>query len=151
MKRIHILILLAAIYGCARSAPELPNVAETQRYVGTVTVLYEGEYFDNNDKSVSFSISDDGLSGSLTIYRIRFVPKMPVSIDVTVPAVDVSRDGDRLHISCDNVVPWALGGEFLKYLVTGLEGEINGTHLSFSLNFGEYPTSFSGTLQLLDQ
>jgi hypothetical protein len=43
------------------------------------------------------------------------------------------------------VVPKALGGDYPRYTVTNLTGKIVGNELTFSLNFGSYPTSYRGT------
>lgn len=114
-------------------------------YLGTVSVLYEGEYFNNEDIKVLFS--PEGNRASITLHRIRFVPKMPVRIDVTIPDIQLQEGSDGVFtFSCTNVIPLALGGEYPRYTVTDLKGNVSEQHLSFSLNFGDYPTSFTGTL-----
>jgi len=144
--RLILLSFLAlALAACHKSDPELVPDSEADMYVGTVTVLYEGEEFDNVDKQVKFTPSIDGTSASLTIYKIRFVPKMPVMVNVTIPGIKVEQSGEKTLLSCDNVVPQALGGDYPKYLVKEFKGEISGSRLTFSLYFGEHPTSFEGT------
>ena len=72
---------------------------------------------------------------------------MPVTIDVTIPNVTVQSTPEKILLSCETTVPLAMGGEFPRYTVTNLEGEIVGQELAFSLNFGDSPTSFRGQLQ----
>ncbi|MBQ7459324.1 MAG: TonB-dependent receptor plug domain-containing protein [Bacteroidales bacterium] len=74
----------------------------------------------------------------------RFIPTMPVTIDVTIPNVNLSVAQDAIILQCDNVVPLAMGGEYPRYTVTALSGSLKGDELEFSLNFGDYPTSFQG-------
>ena len=145
MKNQLLFIALAVLLldGCTKMDPENSNVTE-EYYIGTVSVLYEGETVDNENIKVKFSQSNDGTTASIVIYRIRFVPKMPVRINVTIPDITIQAEGSNTAFSCDRVVPLALGGEYPKYTVTDLHGEIVGDRLQFSLNFGEYPTSFSG-------
>lgn len=148
MKKLILLAAVAALAGCTKpETKEEPIVPQNSTYNGTVTVIYENEPFDNNDIKVEFTPAEDGKTASITIYKIRFVPKMPVTVDVTIPGIAVESDTETIKLSCDNVIPYAMGGEFPKYLVTGFEGEIKGSELSFSLNFGDYPTSFSGSVQ----
>lgn len=72
---------------------------------------------------------------------------MPVTIDVTIPDIEMSVTDDTVLLSCDRVVPLALGGEYPRYTVTAFSGQLKGEELSFSLNIGDYPTSFRGILK----
>ena len=116
-------------------------------YVGTVTVIYQDAPFDSEDIEVNFTPAQDGKTGSLTIYKIRFVPQMPVTIDVTIPDINVTSTTEQISLSCNNVIPLAMGGEFPRYTVTDLQGTIVGKEISFSLNFGTVPTSYRGSVK----
>lgn len=140
---IAIATLLAC---CSKIDPENRDVSEEAYYIGTVSVLYNGETVNNENIKVRFSRSTDGNTATILIYRIRFVPKMPVRINVTIPDISIHSTGQVTAFSCDNVIPLALGGEYPKYTVTDLNGLADGDRLQFSLNFGEYPTSFDGEL-----
>lgn len=50
-------------------------------------------------------------------------------------------------LTCDSIVPLAMGGEFPNYTVKGFEGEIINNELTFSLKFGSTPTSYHGKAQ----
>lgn len=117
---------------------------ETADYKGTVTVIYQETAFDNENIEVDFVPSEDGKTASITIYAIRFVPQMPVTIDVTIPSIVLTPSTDKISLSCDTVIPLAMGGEYPRYTVTNLKGTIVGEQMEFSLNFGDYPTSFKG-------
>lgn len=135
-------VLLAA---CSKNPSIETPESETADYTGTVSVEYEGEIFDNEDIKVHYVLSDDGKAAEILIYRIKFVPKMPVRVDVTIPDIQVVRDGGRTLLYCDDLNPLALGGEYPKYRVHNFEGEDSDHGLQFSLLFGEYPTWFSGS------
>lgn len=109
--------------------------------------MYQGSPFNNENIAVNFTPAEDGKTASITIYQIRFVPQMPVTIDVTIPNVTVQSTPEKILLSGDQIIPLAMGGEFPRYTVTGLEGEIVGQELVFSLNFGDSPTSYRGELQ----
>lgn len=134
-------ILLTA---CGKDAPQQPVLPEESAYTGTLTVIYEGAPFDNENISVDFTPTEDGASASITIHQIRFVPQMPVTIDVTIPGIMLLGNAEKILLSCERVVPLAMGGEYPRYTVTDLSGEIVGNELAFSLKFGDYPTSFAG-------
>ena len=133
-----------SLLACGKENPDSPTAAESIEYSGTVTVIYQEEPFDNEDIQVTYVPAEDGQTASITIHRIRFVPQMPVTIDVTIPDIALQASGEKTLLSCEKTIPLALGGEYPKYTVTNLEGEVLGNALRFSLNFGKYPTSFSG-------
>lgn len=145
----HILMAAAAVavVACQKPAADEPLKPTEASYVGTVTVISGETPFDNEDIEVSFNPAEDGATASITIYQIRFVPKMPVTIDVTIPSVNVTAGTEVITLACDNVIPLAMGGEYPRYTVTGFTGTIKGDELSFTLNFGSSPTSFKGTLK----
>lgn len=146
MKTNRLFITLAAIMlaACAKPADETPVVPEESDYTGTVTVIYQDAPFDNENISVNFLPSEDGSAASITIHQIRFVPQMPVTIDVTIPGIALQSTAEKVILSCERVIPLAMGGEYPRYTVTDFQGEIIGKELTFSLNFGDYPTSFRG-------
>lgn len=146
MKTNRLFITLAAIMlaACAKPTDETPVVPEESDYTGTVTVIYQDAPFDNENISVNFLPSEDGSAASITIHQIRFVPQMPVTIDVTIPGIALQSSAEKVILSCERVIPLAMGGEYPRYTVTDFQGEIIGKELTFSLNFGDYPTSFRG-------
>jgi hypothetical protein len=145
--KLFLALTALALLACNKKEPEVV-VPQTADYKGTVTVLYQGEPFDNENIEVNFTPSEDGKTADITIYQIKFVPKMPVKIDVTIPGVELKSTPTEILLSCDNVIPLAMGGEFPRYKVTNLTGVVKEGKLDFSLNFGDYPTSFSGHLLL---
>ena len=147
---ISMLAATAMLAGCNKPAeePALPSKAD---YKGTVSVEYQGAVNDNEDIRVNFEASEDGATASITIYKIRFVPQMPVTVDVTSPDVQLTQSGDEILLTCDEVVPLSMGGPVERYKVTGLKGKQKGDELNFSLNFGSFPTSFTGVLTVFTE
>lgn len=142
--RLFAALLGVLLISCGKETPATPLVPEESDYVGTVTVIYQEAPFDNENISVNFTPAEDGQTGSITLHQIRFVPQMPVTIDVTIPDIRLQSTPEKILLSCERTIPWALGGEYPRYTVTGLQGEIVGQELTFSLLFGDYPTSFKG-------
>ena len=148
MKITNLILATSALFllACNKPADE-PLVPVEANYVGTVTVIYQDAPFDTEDIEVNFTPAEDGKTGSLTIYKIRFVPQMPVTIDVTIPDINVTSTAGQINLSCTNVIPLAMGGEYPRYTVTDLQGSIVGKEISFSLNFGTVPTSYRGSVK----
>lgn len=146
MKIKALLFSLAALVmaACAEKEGIDENpVHENSSFTGTVTVKYMGEDVNTDNIVVNITPDEGGKTCSLTIIEVRFVPQMP-PIDVTIPGIEIRTTGSGIALSCDNVIPWALGGEYPRYLVTDFQGELKDGKLDFSLNFGSTPTSYSG-------
>ena len=146
----HMLMALAALaaIGCNKNNPEETVGPKEGSYVGTVTVnSTSGEVFDNENIEVTFTPSEDGKTATLVMYQIKFTPRMPMTLDITIPDVNITAEGQDIKLECAEVVPLAMGGPFPNYTVTNLTGKISGDNLTFSLNFGATPTSFSGSIK----
>lgn len=144
MKKILLTLFTLSLIACNKVEPEKLPEPKVADYNGTVTVMFQGEPFDNEGINVNFTPSEDGTKANITIYQIRFVPQMPVTIDVTIPDIALQSTSEGIILSCEKVIPLAMGGEYPRYTVTDLKGKAVGKELTFSLNFGDYPTSFKG-------
>ena len=145
MRNILLTAVALVILGCGKTGSEEPITPKEGAYTGTVSVAYDGSTFDNENIKVDFMPAADGKTADIVLNQIRFVPQMPVTIDVTIPDVTLQADEKEIVLSCARVVPLALGGEYPRYTVTDLKGKILGDEMTFSLKFGDSPTSFRGT------
>lgn len=146
MKKILFLVLaLPVFFSCIKRFDDYGTDNELSAdFVGSVWVEYEGKEYENEDITVTFIPSEDGEEAELFIHRIKFVPQMPVRVDTVLP---VKMETDGTFFGEDNTYPYSpLGDPQKKYPMTGLKGEKKGQMLRFSLNFGLYPTRFSGVL-----
>lgn len=144
MKKIAFLAALAALFACTKTPQEQP-LPTKGNYSGTVSVDWNGGTFDTENISVDYLPAADGMTADIIIYKIKFVPAMPVTIDVTIPGVTVTRKGDEIVLSGNDIIPTAMGGApYERYKVTGLSGTVSASKLDFSLNFGDSPTRFNG-------
>lgn len=146
MKKLIYLIGLLALVACQK--PSVPiDYTVGLHYKGSVWVEYKGESYENKDIEVSFTLSEDGKSADIRMNRIRFVPQMPVTVDTVLP-VTVTGSGNNYTFTADNVYPHSPAGvEQQKYRINKLSGMVTGNILNFSLYFGDYPTTFTGTRQ----
>ena len=150
MKKLSFIsLLLVAIFSSCNSI--VPNVSEVEGYYsGTVKVL-EPLYVQEDVKVL---IERDSITGvqNIVMYKVRFSERMPVFIDMVIPDVDITKSG---YISGDSIVPLLKSGApYEKYIVTELEGQVDNTKepstLTFSLNFGQYPTQYTGKWVIQD-
>lgn len=151
MKKLLYALLALSLVACTKVEPEKLPEPEAADYNGTVTVIFQEAPFDNEGIDVNFKPSVDGKTAEITIYKIRFVPQMPVTIDVTIPGITLQSTSEGIILSCEEVIPLAMGGEYPRYTVTDLKGKVAGKELTFSLNFGDYPTSFKGQVREQEQ
>ena len=147
-KSIYFMVAIAAILvSCDKTEKqneEPVNLLESTDYSGTLTVNASSGVFDTDSVKVSFNVTENADSASITLFQVKFTPRMPVTLDVTVPAIVVTKTEKGAVLTCERVVPLAMGGEFPNYTVTDFEGEIVDDELTFSLNFGATPTSYQG-------
>lgn len=148
MKRFFYFIFIAAtlVAGCSKITEEPePDPFGGASYKGVVSVEFAGADYDNSD--ILVDVTPDEGAGTLTIdiHQIKFVPQMPVTVDVTVPGVSYSEKGGVLTFSGDGIIPLSGVVPVERYLVSGLTGTIKEDSCTFSLNFGSYPTKFTGS------
>ena len=144
-KSFLIAAVLTVAAACSKNEPVkiIETPAETV-YSGTMTVVADGK--DNVSENVNVSLQDDG-AATIIFNKVKFVPQMPVSLDVTVPGVKCECRENEIILSGNDIVPLAMGMPYAKYNVTSLSGKIIAGKLTISLNFGEFATSYVGDAQ----
>lgn len=141
------LIAAVSVVAAACSKNEPVKIIETPAetvYSGTMTVVAGGK--DNVSENVNVNLQDDG-TATIIFNKVKFVPQMPVSLDVTVPGVKCEIRENEIILSGNDIVPLAMGMPYAKYKVTSLNGKIIAGKLTISLNFGEFATSYVGDAQ----
>lgn len=139
-----VLVVAAA---CSKNEPVkiIETPAETV-YSGTMTVVADGKDNVSENVKVNVSLQDDG-TATIIFNKVKFVPQMPVSLDVTVPGVTCETRENEIILSGNDIVPLAMGMPYERYKVTSLSGKIIAGKLTISLNFGGYATSYAGDAQ----
>ncbi len=146
MKFKHFLFAAALFATISCSKEETIETPVKADYSGTLTVSFQGNDFTNEGIAVTFEPSEDGNTAALLLHKVKFVPQMPVTIDVTVPDVTLRTTASGTTLYCERVVPLAMGGEIERYTVTNLTGNLSDGKLTFSLNFGDFPASYKGMI-----
>ena len=141
-----VLVVAAA---CSKNEPVKIIETPTETvYSGTMTVVADGKdnVSENVNVNVNVNLQDDG-TATIIFDKVKFVPQMPVSLDVTVPGVKCEIRENVIILSGNDIVPLAMGMPYAKYNVTSLTGKIIAGKLTISLNFGEFATSYVGDAQ----
>ncbi|MBQ5524629.1 MAG: hypothetical protein IIT93_03825 [Paludibacteraceae bacterium] len=156
MKKIFSLFFVLLMLGaCSKQTEPQPNRVEPEAksmepiaenaasYKGSVFVIFEGKEYETKDIKVTFR-KDNESTATISMYKVKFVPKMPVTIDLDLPGVSYATTDASYTLSGNNIVPTMGGNPFDRYTATNIEGTANKDALSFSLYFGEYPTRYEG-------
>lgn len=143
------LIAAVSVVAAACSKNEPVKIIETPAetvYSGTMTVVADGKDNASENVKVNVSFQEDG-TATIIFNKVKFVPQMPVSLDVTVPGVKCETRENEIILSGNDIVPLAMGMPYERYKVTSLTGKIIAGKLTISLNFGGFATSYAGDAQ----
>lgn len=149
MKFLKAFLFAAVLVVAACSKNEPVKIIETPTetvYSGTMTVVADGKDNVSENVNVNVNLQDDG-TATIIFNKVKFVPQMPVSLDVTVPGVTCETRENEIILSGNDIVPQTMGMPYEKYKVTSLTGKIIAGKLTVSLNFGEFATSYAGDAQ----
>lgn len=145
--RNRIIVLCSIAMAALRILCSCEKNMEDPAYVGTMKVIYQGEEYVTENARVRFTDNGNG-TADLELLKMKFVPAMPVRVDVAVRGLSSEKKSDGSTVfSGTDIIPTSLNIPQEKFRVTGLEGTLSDGHLVFSLKFGEYPTSFEGHWQ----
>lgn len=124
---------------------DLPNNPVEQKcYKGTMVVdQNDGTFYTQEDVEVDYEIKDGKLN--FVMYQVKFAKGMPLKLDMVVEGADYVDNDGSYTISGDGIVPYAMGGPFEKFTITGLEGTITDTTYTMEFMCGEYPVTYEGT------
>lgn len=143
------LIAAVLVVAAACSKNEPVKIIETPietLYSGTMTVVAGRKDNVSENVNVNVNLQDDG-TATIIFNKVKFVPQMPVSLDVTVPGVKCEIRENEILLSGNDIVPQTMGMPYEKYKVTSLSGKIIAGKLIISLNFGEFATFYVGDAQ----
>lgn len=147
LKAFLFAVVLAVAAACSKNEPVKIIETPTETvYSGTMTVVADGKDNVSENVKVNVSFQEDG-TATIIFNKVKFVPQMPVSLDVTVPGVTCETRENEIILSGNDIVPLAMGMPYEKYKVTSLTGKIISGKLTISLNFGEFATSYVGDAQ----
>lgn len=150
MKKILLFVAVALMIAACNKKDEPENPASQTSFakatlfeaLGTNTVPnVEGEqhnlpYSLDSVRVEAVIVTDSTLD--IKLYGINFSSKMPVTIDMVIPAVSYTRTVEKITISGDSIIPTMGGNPFNRYVIYDLSGTITADSLTFTNTYGTY-------------
>lgn len=116
----------------------------TTNYKGTMVVTYQGEDVSTPDVVLSVNYNKSSSSAEILFNQVKFVPQMPISLDITVPDVTAKQSGSTLLLSGTGMIPTVGGVPYEQYEASNLSGNIKSGYLELQVSFGSFPVRFLG-------
>ena len=150
MKKILFFVAVALLIAACNKKDEPENPASQTAFakatlfeaLGTNTVPnVEGEqhhlpYSLDSVRVEAVIVTDSTLD--IKLYGINFSSKMPVTIDMVIPAVSYTRTVEKITISGDSIIPTMGGNPFNRYVIYDLSGTITADSFTFTNTYGTY-------------
>jgi len=150
MKKILFFVAVALLIAACNKKDEPENPASQTSFakatlfeaLGTNTVPnVEGEqhhlsYSLDSVRVEAVIVTDSTLD--IKLYGINFSSKMPVTIDMVIPAVSYTRTVEKITISGDSIIPTMGGNPFNRYAIYDLSGTITADSFTFTNTYGTY-------------
>lgn len=148
MKKILLFVLTALMFtACDNSGKNQPEPSVLQdsvlHYIGSTFVEYEEEVYETPGVKVDVVRCGDDYA-TLKLYQVKFVPQMPVSVDLEVDSLDCQTSASVITFTGNGIVPTMGGNPVTRYIATRISGKVDADSLHFSLHFGPYPTTYAG-------
>lgn len=147
-KTLSFIMLSLLLIACNEQKKEPVNPEPVEptvySYSGSIFVEFMGKEYETKDIKVDF-VRNDGSSSTLKLYKVRFVPQMPVTVDLDVPNIPYSGSTGNYTFAGTNIVPTMKDNPYEKYTAKDIKGTATETQLNFSLIFGDYPTRYAGS------
>ncbi len=79
----------------------------------------------------------------ITLYGVSFSPRMPMTLDMTIPGVAIGKGPEGYSLSSASITPTALGKPFPNYMVTDLSGSLTESGLTLRMDIGGCPSTYT--------
>jgi hypothetical protein len=143
MKKIFLFSMLVTIFSafiaCDKEDEDPINDNVENTVSGIISVESEENFSDTT--MCSYNIAEDKIN--IALKDVKFSSRMPITVSPSIEGIPCSKIGENeWSFAADTIVPLLNGKEFPKYTATDIKGSIKEGKISFSLNFGDYPTTF---------
>ena len=105
MKKILVLFAAAVLLAaCGKvGGDEMPS--GELAYKGTMEVEFRGETVPTENVVVTVDYDKEKKTMDLLFHQVKFVPQMPVALDILVPQIPVLIQGGKISFSGEGIVP----------------------------------------------
>ena len=140
-KEFFTVVISFALTACSSKEPEEILPEPTGELTGSFSIVNsDGTTFTMDAIRAGYEIT--GSSVDITLYSVSFSPRMPMTLDMTIPGVICTKSSSAYSLSGDNIVPTALGRPFENYMVTGLTGTLTDNGLALKMQIGGCPSEY---------
>lgn len=116
-------------------------------YTGTTVVKFDGKSNRTEGIDCGVLMDENKKTIDLNLYQVKFVPQMPLTIDLTIPCISFQESNNEIKFSADSIAPTMGGNPYPDYAAKNLTGIITGDSIWFHCSFGDYPTTYQGNLK----
>lgn len=141
LKAFFTVVISFALTACGSKEPEVTLPDPTGELTGSFSIVNsDGTTFTMDAIRAGYEIT--GSTVDITLYSVSFSPRMPMTLDMTIPGISCTLSSGAYSLSGDNIVPTALGRPFENYMVTGLTGTLTDTGLALKMQIGGCPSEY---------
>lgn len=136
-------LLPLAIVSCGTKEEPEKTPEPIGEFTGSFSIVNsDGSTFSMEDIRAGYEVGEGVVD--ITLYGVSFSPRMPMTLDMTIPGVAVSKAPDGYSLSSASITPVALGKPFPNYMVTDLSGSLTDDLLTLKMDIGGCPSTYSG-------
>ena len=141
LKAFFTVVISFALTACGSKEPEVVLPDPAGELTGSFSIVNsDGTPFSMDAIRAGYEIT--GSTVDITLYSVSFSPRMPMTLDMTIPGISCTLSSGAYSLSGDNIVPTALGRPFENYMVTGLTGTLTDTGLALKMQIGGCPSEY---------
>lgn len=136
---------------CSKTETHEENVVEiSSNYSGTLTCTVRDTDYPSENIKVSVAEGEEDQTIVIKMYKVRFVPQMPVEMTFNIGPIKCSAASDgTVTLSADGtLIPYTDVATYEAYAVTGFSGTATSDSINLSMTFatpmGPAPTKYSG-------
>lgn len=135
------IILSLACIACGTQEPEEILPDPTGELTGSFSIVNsDGTTFSMDAVRAGYEIGESVVD--ITLYAISFSPRMPMTLDMTIPGISCTKVSGGYSLAADSIVPTALGRPFENYMVTELSGSLTDSGLTLKMQIGGCPSEY---------
>ena len=141
IKAVLAVAISFSLIACGSKEPEIILPEPAGELTGSFSIVNsDGTTFSMDAIRAGYEIT--GNTVDITLYSVSFSPRMPRTLDMTIPGINCALTAGSYSLSGDNIVPTALGRPFENYMVTGLTGTLTDTGLALKMQIGGCPSEY---------
>ncbi|MBO7640987.1 MAG: hypothetical protein J6S66_04445 [Bacteroidales bacterium] len=145
MKKILVLMTAAMLlFSCNKDDKGV--AAGVYEFDGMITTRADDTDYNTEDVAVKVDYDKDAGTASVLLRHVKFVPWMPVTLDLLLQDVRATANGTVVSLSGRDILPVEYPSmvEADDYLVTSFSGSLTEQSLELSLSFDDYTVKYTG-------